>query len=513
MARINTNIPSVIAQNNLGRSQRELGLRLERLSTGLRINRGADDPAGLIISERLRADINGVDTGIKNSDRAVSVISTTESSLAEITDLLTSVKGLIVESANLSSQAERDANQLQIDSAIESITRISNTASFGGLKLLNGSLDYRTSGITASSIALARVRNASFVDTANLQVDVDVVASAQRGELYFRGDATTPNGYLPSATTLQITGNVGVETISLPLSSTLTDVVAAVNKITSLTGVRAEAITMSGVSGIVFQSSDYGLDNFVSVKRLGGPSDPSADYFTQRLLKNDDSYEIPSTRTWTGMSTADRDYGRDVAALVNGNLATGRGLEIRVNSTALGLEMLLTSAAAIRPDATPQSFYVTGGGALFQLGPEVNALQQSNIGIQSVAASNLGGTQASDGTLQFLDTLRSGNVNSIAQSASRSDFSQASSILDNAIDEVSLLRGRLGAFERNVLQTNVRSLQSAFENLTASESQIRDADFASETSKLTRAQILSSSGTSILSLANQQAQQVLQLLG
>ena len=129
MARINTNIPSVVAQSNLVRNQGDLNLRLERLSTGLRINRGADDPAGLIISERLRSDISGVEQGMKNSDRASSVISTTEASLAEVNDLLNSIRALIVESANTGavSNAEREANQLQIDSAIESITRISNT--------------------------------------------------------------------------------------------------------------------------------------------------------------------------------------------------------------------------------------------------------------------------------------------------------------------------------------------------------------------------------------------------
>src|ERR1041385_1828549 len=100
MARINSNIPSLIARSSLAKANDDLSVHLERLSTGLRINRGADDPAGLIISERLRTDINGVSQGIKNSERAGSVISTAEASLAEINDLLNSIKGLLVESAN-----------------------------------------------------------------------------------------------------------------------------------------------------------------------------------------------------------------------------------------------------------------------------------------------------------------------------------------------------------------------------------------------------------------------------
>ena len=149
MARINSNSPSMIAQFNLSRSNDNLQVRLQRLATGLRINRGSDDPAGLIVSERLATDINGVEQAIKNGERASSVISTTEASLSEVNELLNSIKALIVEGANTggNSKEERDANQLQIDSAIRSITRISNTATFGGLNLLDGSLDYITSSM------------------------------------------------------------------------------------------------------------------------------------------------------------------------------------------------------------------------------------------------------------------------------------------------------------------------------------------------------------------------------
>ncbi len=142
MARINTNVPSLIAQSNLARSSGDLSTRLQRLATGLRINRGADDPAGLIVSERLRSEIKGIGQAIDNSERASSVIATTEGYLAEVADLLNSIKSLVVNSANTGgvSQEEIEANQLEIDSAIESITRISNTASFAGLQLLNGSL-------------------------------------------------------------------------------------------------------------------------------------------------------------------------------------------------------------------------------------------------------------------------------------------------------------------------------------------------------------------------------------
>ncbi len=525
MARINTNVPSLVARATLARSGQELELRLSRLSTGLRINRGADDPAGLIVSERLRSDLRGVEQGVKNAERASGVIATTEASLSEVSDLLNSIKALIVESANTggNSPEEREANQLQIDSAIDSITRISNTASFGGLKLLNGSLDYSLSGIDTTAIAKAQVFGASFIASDTLQVDVDVLASAQTGALFLRGDYTAPNnvfnGEVLSTTTLRIAGAKGVGEVTVISGASLSDLVEAVNSITPLTGVEATLLNPADVaSGIVFRASDFGSNNFVSVKRLNGPQDPTENYFVTYKLGDTTGFPNYPPFPWATLisggelSSAQEDQGRDVSALVNGTLATGSGLKLSVNSPSLSLKMVLTEAFATDPTVTESSFNITGGGALFQLGPQVNAQQQTNIGIQSLAASSLGGTLI-DGTLQFLNSIKSGDLNSIASSVQRQDFTSASEILESAIDEVAILRGRLGAFERNVLQTNVRSLQSAFENLSASESRIRDADFAAETSALTRAQILSSAGTTVLALANQQSQQVLQLLG
>ena len=521
MARINTNVPSVIAQGNLRRSDGDLQLRLERLSTGLRINRGKDDPAGLIISDRIGTDLTGIEAALKNGDRASAVIATTEAALAEINSLLNSVKSLLVEAANTGANSveERDANQLQIDSAIQSITRISNTASFGGLRLLDGSLDYVTSGITASTISKAQIFSASFIGQTSLSVEVNVVASAQTGGLYLNGAAPANSvwgdGALQSSLTIAVTGNRGVQELTFTSGTSLSDVAQAVNQLTSLTGVRAELINNNANSGLVFRSEFNGSTEFVSVRRVGGPSNPADDSF--QLYKFANNAAVPGSGTtfpWGGadLTLGTRDEGRDVSALVNGNLASGRGLRVTVNSTSLGAELLLGETFATDPTLSAATFEITGGGSLFQLGPEINALQQSNIGIPSMAATNLGGTLV-DGSLQFLSSLAFGQANSIEASVARGDFTAASDIIDNAIDEVAILRGRLGAFERNTLETNQRSLQAAFENLTASRSIIRDADFAAETSALTRAQILQSSGTTVLTLANSQAQNVLQLLG
>jgi flagellin len=523
MARINTNVPSLIARSNLERTQRDLDLRLERLATGLRINRGKDDPAGLIISERLRSDIRGAEQGIKNAERASAVIATTESSLSEVNDLLNSIKALVVEAANSGafSDSELDANQAQIDSAIDSITRISNTARFAGLSLLDGSLDYTVSGVAASAISNADILGASFVGSESIDVNVQVTASAQVGSLFLRGDLPTPgapeNGTILSQTTIEVRGPKGVMVVEFPSGATLTDAIAAINATASFTGVQAERInTGTDVSGMVFRATEYGADEFVSVKRLNPPKDPSDDTFQTYGFADGTPLDptttpFPWTLIGTALNEAQRDRGQDVQALINGSLANGDGLSVSLNNPNLSAKILLNEDLAIRPGES-SSFAITGGGSLFQLGGEVTAQQQINIGVKSVAASSLGATLI-DGAITFLSSLKTGQENSLRKSNQRRDFSAASRIIETSIDEASIIRGRLGALERNTLQTNVRSLQASVENLSASASLLRDADFAFETSQLTRAQILQSSGLSALALANQSSQAILQLLG
>lgn len=518
MTRINTNVPSMIARQRLNRSGNDLQIRLERLSTGLRINRGKDDPAGLIISERISTELKGINQAIANSERASSVIATTEGSLTEINDLLNSIKALTVEAANSGaiSDEERDANQLQIDSAIQSITRIANTATFGGQKLLDGSLGYITSGVAVSTITKSNITAASFINAGSINVSVDVIASAQKGSLYLSGDNSAiagppADGIIVSATTIQIRGPLGVRELDLLSGTTLSAVASSVNALAGLTGVTAELVSATDQSsGLAFRSAGFGSDNFVSVERLDKPANATLDNFN--LVKIDGNADVPAD-IWTATTVAaTRDEGRDVQALINGNVASGDGLQISVGSPSLALKLDLAESYATDPALAVSTFDITGGGSLYQLGPTVNALQQSNIGIQSTAAEALGGV-FKNGAANFLSSLQTGKANSLAAADASRDYSTLSEIVDASIDEISILRGRLGAFERNVLEANSRSLQGAFENLTASQSLIRDADFAAESSELTRAQILQSSGTTVLSLANQQSQQVLQLLG
>src|SRR2546421_2431272 len=159
MSRINTNIASLAAITQLNRNQNDLAIHLQRLSSGLKINTGKDAPAGLIASESLRSEIAGIHQAIDNSQRAGNVINTAEGALSEVSSLLLEVQGLTNQAANTGalSPDEIKANQLQVDAIVNSINRIGNTTQFNGVKLLNGTLNYTTSGIAASALSVVQI--------------------------------------------------------------------------------------------------------------------------------------------------------------------------------------------------------------------------------------------------------------------------------------------------------------------------------------------------------------------
>ena len=266
MSRINTNVAALTAQRGLNRSQQALSGTLERLSTGLRINRGADDPAGLIASESLRSEISGIKQAIDNGQRASNVIATAEASLSEVANLLLNVKDLVVEAANSGalSREEIEANQLQVDSAVESITRISNTTTFAGLRLIDGSLDYITSG-TNNAFTSLQINQANFGTSPNIPVNVEVIQSAQQAQLQFR------NAAVANTVTLEINGSEGVDTLTFASGTGAVAIAEAVNRISDVTGVHAALInSANAASGVSFESTGWGTRSFVSVKAQSG---------------------------------------------------------------------------------------------------------------------------------------------------------------------------------------------------------------------------------------------------
>lgn len=478
MSRINTNISSIQAMHRLGANQSDLSLRLERLSSGLRINKGSDDPAGLIASESLRSEITGINQAIENSTRANNVIATAEGSLNEVSSLLLQMRGLINSSANdgALSPAEIDANQLQIDSILASIDRIANTTQFNGVNLINGGLDYTLSGADPTKLADVRVNSANIPEGKVQAVVVEVQSSAQVGQITWAhaGLSATNN------VTIQVTGTKGSQIFSFAGSAHASAMANTINSFKDLTGVSA-TLSGSGAGGVYdalkFNSTQFGSKAYVSVEAI--------------------HQDTPGT-----FETSTKAYGRDATVLINGQRATVDGLDASVRNSGLDLELALTSTFGTQVGT--MSFGITGGGAMFQLGPDVRATGQYRMGIQSIATGRLGNTEV--GRLSEIGTGG-------AYSISGKHYQQAQLIVDAAIQQVSTLRGRLGGFQKNQLQTNINSQQVALENAQASESAIRDTDYATETAAMTRSQILVQSTTAILQIANQQPQQVLKLLG
>ncbi|MDW8263495.1 MAG: flagellin, partial [Phycisphaerales bacterium] len=341
MSRINTNVSSLIAQRVLARNNASLNKSLERLSTGLKINSGGDNPAGLIASENLRAEKAGIIQAIDNANRASNIVGTAEGGLTEISALLTELQSLVSATANSGglSQEEIDANQLQVDSILNTINRIAASTSFQGKKLLNGNYDYTASGITSTELQDVRINAARVPDGATVNVVVNVVTSAQTGLLTYSGTTA-------GTVTIEVTGNLGTQQLSFASGTTASAIATAIAGVAAATGVSA---VLSGTT-VAITSTGFGSDQFVSVRALAG------------------SFSVSG-------GTNGKDFGRDAVVTVNGSAAQARGKAISFRSGNLDLEFNL--ADSFNVDNGSSSFVVTGGGAKFALGSKATESEKT----------------------------------------------------------------------------------------------------------------------------------------
>ena len=574
MSRINTNVSSLIAQKTLARNNQSLQTALTRLSTGLRINTGKDDPAGLIASEVLRSDITSVNKAIMNTERASQMIATADSALNQVSNLLNDIRGLVVEAANTGAMSEEQiaANQLQVDSSLEAIDRIAQTTTYQGRKLLDGTLDFQTTGGTGfGTVTDLSVDQANLGTAGSLAVDVSITTAATvaqctadplaRGSFTIEGQTFTVR-----AITGQIIDNVTVaiaqqvaptsadydtatNTLTLSLEQTNNNITAAdintaINNATvdgaaagtvfagttntgagdidgaDANNVNANAGQLDRIQDLVlrvagregsevfnFQTGTT-IDQMVAaINLVTDATGVTATNNSGQLrlnsvkygTKSDVSLEVISEGTLGNFEdtlSAARATGQDIVARVNGVQATGDGNTFKINTATLDLSMTVTDGST-----TAVSFTIDGGGAIFQLGPDVVSNQQARMGIKNINTGSLG-TQSGR-----LYELRSGNTNNLSDNARG-----AAQLIEEVVTKVAELRGRLGAFQRTTLDSNTVSLSDYLANLTEAESSIRDADFAKESAALTRAQVLVQSGTQVLSIANQSPQNVLALL-
>ncbi len=514
---INTNVQSLIGVHTLHKNHNKLANVFQRLSTGLKINRGADNPAGLIASEYLRGEIAALDAAMYNTSRADMVMNVADSGLGQVGSMLTDLKALALKNANTGamSDAERAANQLQMDSILDSIDRVANTTQFNGTHLLNGEMGYTVDNVDTDKVADYEVYAAQGADS-GVPVDVAVSQAAEQGGMFLEVDNGA--GAVPGDDTLrfELTGSEGTAEFSFQAGTTLDEMAAEINQWTESTGVEAEVTNEDGVDGIRLRSAEYGSDEFVELRMDQDGGHVGNVY---QLLEDQPDPADNGKVDWASGQGLDalegggtvEDYGEDVAGTINGHTAAGDGTTLSVSSDDLAMEIALREAAAATAGASFQAMEITGGGATYQVGPEVNSANQVNLGIGSVHTQNIGRIHHESGgnleSYSLADLRSGGRLNTVDGDAFRAVQS-----IDRAIHDIATRRGRIGTVQANTLRPNMNNLQASMENVTKAESAIRDADYAQETADLTRLQVLVNAGTSVLSMANAQASNVLSLL-
>ncbi|MDR1924797.1 MAG: flagellin [Planctomycetaceae bacterium] len=259
---VQTNVQSLVARNQLRNNMAELGDILTRLSTGLRINSGKDDPAGLIASELMKSDMTATSKAISNTQRANSLVSVADSSLGQINSLLNDLKGLVNEGASTGTMSAEQikANQLQIDATIDSIDRIAKTTNYLGKQILDGSMDFDTRGVDRNAVVDLKIFQATFNSLSQLDVNIDILANATRAQLFYN---KTGINY---ETVLEIAGNAGSDYLKFAAGSSVTDIATAVNLISDSTGVRAIVGNEATHGQIMLTSA--GFDNDLNLRAL-----------------------------------------------------------------------------------------------------------------------------------------------------------------------------------------------------------------------------------------------------
>lgn len=504
MSRINSNVNSMISQRILNKNNMNVSKSLERLSTGFKVNRGADGPAALISSEKLRSEKVQIGAAIGNAERADQIANIAEGGLQEINTLLIEVQGLVGESANEAglSTEEKEANQVQIDQILQTIDRIASTTSFNGSKLLNGNYDFQVSGGTNfGALEDLAVDGAKIPTGETVAVDVTVTGSAQHAGLFLSVGLAVNLGGATSSFVVEIAGSKGSREFTFASGTSQADVITTINSFTSVTGVSAA----DGVANLIeLKSEEYGESEFVSVDVSDDGTITGASGIYQMSAGDEGNYTTAGLVTFAANETgaAVRDEGVDIAGIINGVAAAGKGRRLSINTDSLAMGVTI-SATSAQTAGTLDAFTITGGGANFNLGPGINLGNKVGIGIQNVVSRNLGSK-----TNGFLDDLGSGKTNNVVDG----NLEDAQKIVDDAINEITGMRGRIGAFQRNVIGSTINSLGVALENTTAAESAIRDTDFAQETADLTRNQILVSASTNSLAMSNAQPNNILSLL-
>ncbi|MBI4567085.1 MAG: hypothetical protein HY719_01665 [Planctomycetes bacterium] len=559
--RVNSNIAALGALRQLSVQDKAQSKSLERLSTGLRINRAADDPSGLVISEQLRAQTAGLKAAVRNSEFASNLVGTAEAALNQVSALLVDIRESVVFALNSGSLTTEQvaAEQASVDRALDAIDRISGSTRFGSKTLLDGSSAFQITSQSSAIDALS-LRNVQFSNAESVTFRFSVTQVASRAMIRLAsGGGTNGFGFAVKSTQrlvsgdgsagtvkFRVTGNLGTVDVTLASGATLRDFMDQVNQNTQATGVYASAannalVTVNGASSASFGmfSTGFGADQAVTLARVDVASGGKA--YIVGSSTGPFSFGAMDTGVVTGQTNrltpgqTITDKGKDIQVRIGSSPITGKGNKVTINTSFLTAELNFsqryqTLGQLDKKGSPPNDTNALSGtaftvlrnsnsGLSFQLGDSAQPGDRISVGIDSVRTADLGkrisaentagSSAANTGTLAggFLSSVRTGGENDLFANARN-----ALAIVDEAIAKVSGVRSALGSLQSNTIDPNVSSLNVAIENLTATESSIRDLDFAAQTSEFVKNQIMFQAATSVLASANLVPQAVLSLL-
>ena len=473
--RINHNISALKACNILGKTGNALDKSLERLSSGFRINRAADDAAGLAISEKMKTQIAGLEQAARNAADGISVIQTAEGALDEVEAMLQRMRELSVQAANgVNTDEDRGAIQDEIDQLNEEINRVSNTTEFNTKKLLNGTVDRRSYSdnekiqLISLSDSVAITEYVLSVGTAPepAKVQMDEIQTADRNT---KLGADYVGRISINEKEIEITEEDTVATIYEKLREAGSNVGVEVTPMKENAAGEQEISTIGDADYILFQTKDLGDDASIEI------------YCDNQKLA--DALGFASGRKGSGVdATVTLDYSsgfsRTATVSIDGDYVTVTDVD--------------DFKMKFKVEGTVQDAKVTvlkAGPMDLQIG--ANEGQTMEVRIPKVDT----------------DTLGTAVVNVNTQESAQ----KAITIFENAIQEVSAIRAKLGAYQ-NRLEHSINSLNISAENLTEALSRVEDVDMAKEMVTYTQQQVLSQSGNAMLAQANERPQSILSLL-
>lgn len=496
---INTNVASLSAQNQLSKSQSMNDQALERLSSGLRINSAKDDAAGLAISTRFQSQISGLNQAVRNANDGISLAQTAEGALSETVNGLQRIRDLAVQSANdTNSASDRASLQEEVDQLVSEINRVADTTQFNGLNILDGDFTSKKFQVGANAGQTIGVS----IDSARAnQIGSFSLASDGTGTEAIAGASSAPASVVGGGEDLTITGDLGTKVIDVGAGNSAKDVADAVNASVSETGVSATATTKARLESFSTGSMSFSLT---------GADGTAVNVSAQIDDANNVSALADAVNAKSGTTgiTAELNDARDAITLTSDNgddiiiadASNGDGTDNKAfNVQGLTADGSTSGSSQALTDADDTSSGDTDSTRV------AGQVQFSSSETFSVNAASTGGIFAGTANSASLDSVDQIDITSQAGSNS------AIKTIDGALDRVNSLRATLGAVQSR-FESTISNLSTTSENLSAANSRILDADFAAETAKLAKSQVLQQAGISVLSQANARPQQVLSLL-